>query len=319
MLKHILTSTQFKRHDINTLVRNAQKLINMSHSASPEYQTLMSGKILANMFFEPSTRTASSFQSAMMRLGGNVIQFDPRTSSTQKKETLLDTIRVMEQYTNVTVIRHPEENILEDLLPHVTNPIINAGDGGNEHPTQALLDVLTMHQELNKEVDTDGLDHLNITMVGDLKYGRTVHSLSNLLFNYKNITFNLISPPSLQMPAHIMDSMEKSSSTYCVDNSYHPYLPHTHVLYMTRIQKERFDTPEEYHAVKHSYQLTLQDLTQAHPNLIIMHPLPRVTEISPEVDTHPAAKYFAQAKYGMFMRMSLLHHVSEPLPYSCLG
>jgi len=295
---HILNSKQFNRENIDSFVKNSQDIIKYKD----KYKQFMHNKILANMFFEPSTRTSSSFQSAMMRLGGNVIQFNPETSSTKKKESLLDTIRVIEQYTDITVIRHPESNILDDLIPHVNNPIINAGDGQNEHPTQGLLDILTMHQELKRE----NLDGLNITMVGDLKYGRTVHSLATLLSNYNDITFNFVSSEYLQMPKKIINLLDKTSSNYNINDTYDKYMPKTDVLYMTRVQEERFSNKKEYDKVSDLYKLTLKDMNKANENMIILHPLPRVNEIAEEIDNHPSAKYFAQAKYGMYMRMCLL-------------
>jgi len=301
-LKHIISASQFDRSKINLLVQYSRSLIKRNN-----YGIDMNGKIMANMFFEPSTRTSSSFQSAMIRLGGNVIQFNPENSSTKKKETLLDTIRVIEQYTDITVIRHPDENVFDELIPHLKNPIINAGNGGKEHPTQGLLDILTMHEEL-KRID---LDNLNITMVGDLKYGRTVHSLTDLLLNYDNLHFNFISPESLKMPDKIIKLFDGSSSTYNIDNNYNKYITDTDVLYMTRIQKERFESNDEYNKVANSYNLTLDDLNDCNKDMIILHPLPRVNEISTDVDSHPSAKYFKQAKYGMYLRMSLLSYVFD--------
>lgn len=299
-LRNILTSSQFNRSKIHLLMNHSKKLINDPQ----KYSKQMEGKILANMFFEPSTRTSSSFQSAMMRLGGNVIQFNPENSSTKKRETILDTILTMEQYTDVTVIRHPQDKIYEELIPYTKNPIINAGDGSNEHPTQALLDILTIYEEL----DRNNLDNLNITMVGDLKYGRTVHSLCKLLLNYDNIQFNFISPESLQMPKKVTELIKQSYSNYTIDTHYHRYLQDSDVLYMTRVQEERFSNMNEYKKVSNAYNLTFNDLYDANKNMIVMHPLPRVNEIAIEVDKHPSAKYFDQAKYGMYLRMSLLNY-----------
>ena len=298
IIRNILTSSQFDRSSIELLMNFSRKLI----KNPKKYSHLMNDKILANMFFEPSTRTSSSFQSAMMRLGGNVIHFNPEFSSTKKKETLLDTILTMEQYTDITVIRHPQDKVYENLIPYTKNPIINAGDGKNEHPTQGLLDILTIYEELKLE----HLDNLNITMVGDLKYGRTVHSLSNLLLNYENIHFNFISPDSLQMPNKIIEMIDNSSSTYTIDTQYQDYLSNTDVLYMTRVQEERFENIEDYKKVANFYNLTVNDIPNE--NMIILHPLPRVNEISVDVDNHPNAKYFDQARYGMYLRMSLLNY-----------
>ena len=293
-LKQILSASQFDRLLIEKLVH---------HARQKKYTHNMQGKILANMFFEPSTRTSSSFQAAMMKLGGNVLPFHPEHSSTQKKESLVDTLRVIEQYTDVTVLRHPNEKVFEKILPFLKNPIINAGNGGKEHPTQGLLDILTIHEELKRK----NLDHLVITMVGDLKHGRTVHSLTKLLLNYEKIHFNFISPPNLQMPNSILEHFKKGDSTYQIEKDYKKHLLNSDVFYMTRIQQERFPNPQEYEEVANCYRLTLEDLKD-YPN-IVLHPLPRVNEICPQVDSHPAAKYFSQAKYGLYMRMSLLYSV----------
>ena len=302
MAKHIISARQFDRKLIEKLVHSSKDFIK-----NPQNNNHLNGKIMANMFFEPSTRTSSSFQAAMLRLGGNVIPFDPEKSSAKKKETLLDTMRVIEQYTDVSVIRHPDENVFEDLLPHLENPVINAGNGGREHPTQGMLDILTMHEELKKP----NLDNTTITMVGDLKYGRTVHSLTELLLNYDNLHFNFVAPDALKMPDKITKLFENSSSTYNVDTTYQKYMGDTDVFYMTRVQEERFDDKEEYARLADTYKLTHKDMDNAKKGMIVMHPLPRVNEISTDVDAHPSAKYFDQAKYGMFMRMSLLHHALE--------
>jgi len=294
MQRSIISSKQFNRSKIQRLVHNSKQLILNEH----QYSNALQDKILANVFFEPSTRTSTSFQAAMLRLGGKVIQFNPSISSTKKNESLIDTLRTLEQYTNVTVMRHPQANIFEELLPNLKNPLINGGDGENEHPTQALLDILTMQCELHVQ----NLDDLTITMVGDLKYGRTVHSLTKMLLNYENMTFNFVSPESLKMPEDITTLIDKSNSSYNVYTSYAHCIPSTDVLYMTRIQEERLQGESR----EVNYSLSITDLDDVAPHMIILHPLPRVNEIQSEVDLHHSAKYFDQVKYGMYMRMTLL-------------
>ena len=301
-LRHIVRSAQFNRREIEKFISLAQKI-----KRNPvDYSRRLNNKILANMFYEPSTRTSSSFQAAMMRLGGNVIQFNPTVSSAKKGETLLDTIKMMEQYTDLTVIRHPESKVLDPIIDDLKNPVINAGDGANEHPTQGLLDLLTITEELKLE----HLDNLNITMVGDLKYGRTVHSLTKYLLNFDNIHFNLVSPSSLKMPDKVKKLINQSNSTFEEFEQYDEPIQNTDVLYMTRIQQERFDSLEEYNRVANSYHLKLDDIPpySFNSNFIVLHPLPRVNEIDVEVDDHPSAKYFDQAGYGMYMRMALILH-----------
>lgn len=295
---HIINSKQFSRIQIETLLQNSQDIMdNINY-----FQNRLQGHIMASMFFEPSTRTSSSFQCAMMRLGGNILPFSAIDSSIKKKESLLDTLKTVEQYTDITVFRHPESNILDNIVDKLENPIINAGDGSNEHPTQGLLDILTIQQEL----DLNNLDNLNITFVGDLKHGRTVHSLTNLLLNYNNLTFNLVSPLSLKLPKKIKKIIEKSNSKYNEYDIYDDVISETNVLYMTRIQKERFETLTDYNLVSNTYELKRSDLPLDYKDFIIMHPLPRVNEINIDVDYHPSAKYFNQVKYGMYMRMALL-------------
>ena len=261
---------------------------------------LLKGKILANLFYEPSTRTSSSFTAAMERLGGSVIPINEvKYSSVSKGESLPDTVRSLERYADVIVLRHPEVGASALAAQYASKPIINAGDGVGEHPTQALLDLFTIREELGV------VDGLTVTMVGDLKYGRTVHSLSRLLSLF-DISLNLVSPDILQMPAEILGELEASKTPTTVLDTLDGVIGDTDVLYVTRVQKERFSDEASYEAVKGAFVITPGTLTAAKERMIVMHPLPRVTEISMEVDDDPRAAYFRQMEYGMYVRMALL-------------
>jgi aspartate carbamoyltransferase len=260
---------------------------------------LLKGKILANLFYEPSTRTSSSFTSAMERLGGSVIPINEvRYSSVAKGESLPDTVRTLECYADVIVLRHPETGSAALAAQYARKPIINAGDGIGEHPTQALLDSFTIREELGQ------IDGLTVTMLGDLKYGRTVHSLARLLSLY-NVRLNYVSPEILRMPAEIIDELPRTMSQKEY-GTLEEILPETDVLYVTRVQKERFASEEEYESVKGSYVISPETMKIAKENMIVMHPLPRIGEISMEFDSDPRAAYFRQMEYGLYVRMALL-------------
>ena len=261
---------------------------------------LLKGKILANLFYEPSTRTSSSFTAAMERLGGSVIPINEvKYSSVSKGESLPDTVRSLERYADVIVLRHPEVGASALAAQYASKPIINAGDGVGEHPTQALLDLFTIREELGV------VDGLTVTMVGDLKYGRTVHSLSRLLSLF-DIRLNLVSPDILQMPAEILGELEASKTPTTVLGTLGGVIGDTDVLYVTRVQRERFADEADYEAVKGAFVITPETLSAAKERMIVMHPLPRVTEIAMEVDDDPRAAYFRQMEYGMYVRMALL-------------
>ncbi len=261
---------------------------------------LLKGKILANLFYEPSTRTSSSFTAAMERLGGSVIPINEvKYSSVSKGESLPDTVRTLERYADVIVLRHPEVGASALAAQFASKPIINAGDGVGEHPTQALLDLFTIREELGE------VDGLTVTMVGDLKYGRTVHSLSRLLSLF-DVRLNFVSPEILRMPAEIVEELGESKTPVSVHDGLDPVLAETDVLYVTRVQKERFESEADYDAVKGAYVITPETLAAAKDRMIVMHPLPRVTEIAMEVDDDPRAAYFRQMEYGMYVRMALL-------------
>ena len=264
---------------------------------------LLQGKILANLFYEPSTRTSSSFMAAMMRLGGQVIPINNvQYSSVSKGESLPDTIRTLESYSDVIVIRHPEVGAAATAAYYADKPVINAGDGVGEHPTQALLDLFTIVEELGK------VDGLTITMVGDLKYGRTVHSLTKLLLNY-DVAFRFVSPEILAMPADVLAAVDASGHAYEQVEALNDVVAGSDVLYVTRIQKERFTDLAVYDRVKEFYVVDEELLTQAKEKMIVMHPLPRVGEISYGVDDDPRAAYFRQMRNGMYIRMALLASV----------
>ena len=261
---------------------------------------LLKGKILANLFYEPSTRTSASFTAAMERLGGSVIPINEvRYSSVSKGESLPDTVRTLEAYADVIVIRHPEVGSAELAAKYARKPIINAGDGIGEHPTQALLDLFTIREELGR------LDGLTLTMVGDLKYGRTVHSLARLLTLF-DVKINYVSPEILRMPAEVVEEVGAKGILQKQYTSLDPVLAESDVIYVTRVQKERFTDIEEYERVKSVFVITQETLSHCKDQMILMHPLPRVGEIAMEVDDDPRAAYFRQVEYGLYIRMALL-------------
>jgi len=260
----------------------------------------MAGQMLATLFFEPSTRTRLSFEAAMQRLGGSVISVaDPRTSSAAKGESLADTARTVAGYADLIVIRHPREGSAREAAEAVEVPVINAGDGAGQHPTQALLDIYT----IKKEKGT--LEGLTVTLAGDLRYGRTVHSLSHLLVRLGMRLF-LVAPPGLEMPKSIMGDMREEGVEITETTDLAAAMRESDVVYMTRIQKERFEDPAEYEQLKGAYVIDRALVEQAKSGISIMHPLPRVDEIVPEVDVYEGAAYFRQAANGVSIRMALL-------------
>jgi aspartate carbamoyltransferase catalytic subunit len=260
---------------------------------------MLKGKILATLFFEPSTRTRLSFEAAMHKLGGSTIGFaEPEIASVRKGENLADTIRVVENYADVIALRHPREGAARLAAEFAKVPIINGGSGGEEHPTQALLDLYTIKKEKGL------IDSLNIAMVGDLRFGRTVHSLAYALSLYK-VKLYFVSPPLLKMRREVLEAI-KGKVDVLETSNLDEVIPEIDVLYVTRIQKERFPDPAEYMKVKGSYRINMETLGKAKPDLIILHPLPRVGEISPEIDRTSHAKYFQQVWNGIIIRMALL-------------
>ncbi len=266
-----------------------------------KYARLLDGYRLATIFYEPSTRTRLSFESAMSRLGGDVLAVaEARTSSSAAKgETLQDTGRMLSGYADVIAMRHPEKGSARQMAEGAGIPVINGGDGTGEHPTQALLDLFTIREELGR------LEGLTVTMLGDLKYGRTVHSLSRLLALY-HAKLNYVSPEALRMPQHIVEELGKFGVEQTEYTGLEPVLAETDVLYVTRVQKERFEDLNVYESVKGAYVITPETMKGAKQDMVLMHPLPRVGEISMEVDDDPRAAYFRQMEYGLYVRMALL-------------
>lgn len=297
-MKHLIDIKELSVEEIDELIKVAKNII-----AHPEqYHEKCKYKKLATLFFEPSTRTRLSFETAMLDLGGNVIGFSEASSSSASKgESVSDTIKVVGGYSDIIAMRHPKEGapLVASLKSDV--PIINAGDGGHNHPTQTLTDLLTISCEKNR------LNNLTIGLCGDLKFGRTVHSLITAMSRYKNIKFILISPDELKIPEYVKDEiLDKNNIPYIETNDIEEYLGDLDILYMTRVQKERFFNEEDYLRLKDYYILNKEKLEKAKKDLCIMHPLPRINEISVEVDDDPRACYFKQARYGKYIRMALI-------------
>ena len=266
------------------------------------YRDSMNHRIMATLFFEPSTRTRLSFECAMLSLGGSTVGFsDANTCSASKGESLADTLTVVSSYADIIAMRHPGEGAPYIACEHSSVPIINAGDGGHYHPTQTLADLMTIRQKCGR------LDHLTIGFCGDLRYGRTVHSLIDAMARYPGTKLVLISPEELRLPAFVMDGTIRRHGIPCTESrTLEDVIGHLDILYMTRIQRERFEDPDTYERLKDSYILNPEKMLRADKNMVVLHPLPRVNEISPDVDSDPRACYFLQAEYGKLMRMALI-------------
>lgn len=297
-MKHLIDPTDLTLAEIDDILALAEKIM----QNRSKYSKVCEGKKLATLFYEPSTRTRLSFEAAMMELGGNVLGFSSSDSSSAAKgESVADTARTVEKYADIIAMRHPKEGAPLVASMHVNIPVINAGDGGHNHPTQTLTDLLTIKET------TGRLDNLCVAFCGDLKFGRTVHSLIKQLSLYPNIRFILISPRELQIPDYIREEvLIKKEIPFKEAETMEEVMPELDILYMTRVQRERFFNEADYIRLKDSYILTLDKLENAKQDLKIMHPLPRVNEISTEVDDDPRAVYFDQAEYGKFVRMSLI-------------
>lgn len=297
-MKHLIDPTDLTLTEIDDILELAENIIN----DRPKYSKVCEGKKLATLFFEPSTRTRLSFEAAMMELGGNVLGFSSADSSSAAKgESVADTARTVEKYADIIAMRHPKEGAPLVASMHVDIPVINAGDGGHNHPTQTLTDLLTIRQTKHR------LDNLCVGFCGDLKFGRTVHSLIKQLSLYENIKFILISPRELQVPDYIKEeTLIKKNIPFVEVEQMEEVMPELDILYMTRVQRERFFNEADYIRLKDSYILDLAKLENAKEDLKILHPLPRVNEISVEVDNDPRAIYFDQAEYGKFVRMALI-------------
>jgi aspartate carbamoyltransferase catalytic subunit len=296
--KDILHGKQFSRKDIDVIIKNASFF--EKELKKKDYLNLLKGKILATLFFEPSTRTRLSFETAMQRLGGGVISMaSSESSSAAKGETVADTARTVSQYADVIVIRHPRIGSAKEAADAAPIPVINAGDGAGQHPTQALLDIYTIHRELGS------LKNLVVSMVGDLKNGRTVHALVELLSLFQAKLY-FVSPVTLRMPEAITSHLKQKGIEIEETEDFMEAASKSNLIYMTRIQKERFEDLSEYERVKGHYVIDENFLKGLTKKMIIMHPLPRVDEISPEVDAYPGAAYFRQVRNGVYVRMALL-------------
>ena len=298
MARNLIDIVDFTTEEIEQLIAVAEDII----ENPVKYQDACAHKQLATLFFEPSTRTRLSFESAMLSLGGSVLGFSSASSSsTSKGETVGDTIHTVSCYADIIAMRHPKEGAPYAAAQHCDIPIINAGDGGHCHPTQTLTDLLTIHREKGS------LSGFTIGFCGDLKFGRTVHSLVNALSRYENINFVFISPEELKLPRYVKEeALKKKGIPYTQTTSLEEALPQLDILYMTRVQKERFFNEEDYIRLKDSYILTPEKLVHAKADLSILHPLPRVNEISVAVDQDPRATYWKQVKNGKFIRMALI-------------
>ncbi len=297
-MRHLLDTTDLSVKEIDDLIALAMDIIDNKE----KYCSVCSGKKLATLFFEPSTRTRLSFEAAMMELGGNVLGFsEAASSSASKGETVGDTIKIVSCYADIIAMRHPLEGAPRVASYKSDVPVINAGDGGHSHPTQTLTDLLTIFREKGR------FDNLTIGLCGDLKFGRTVHSLIKAMCRYSNIKFVLISPKELSVPDYIKtDYLEEKGMEYIETEDMEAAMPSLDILYMTRIQRERFFSEDEYLKHKDAFILDVDKLENAKPDLTIMHPLPRVNEITTAVDDDPRAKYFEQALNGKYIRMALI-------------
>ncbi len=301
-MRHLVDFTDLTRDQWDVLYSRANEMIERPQ----DFIDICRGKVACSLFYEPSTRTNFSFQTAMLRLGGTVFGFsDPATSSAAKGETLKDTFKMVSGYADVVVMRNPREGAAKAASLYSDVPIVNAGDGGHLHPTQTMADLTTITRLRGS------VDGISIGLCGDLRNGRTVHSLIKALEKFDNVTFYLIAPRELAIPPYLRNFMRAKGMNFTEVTGLEPVIPHLDVLYMTRIQRERFIDPLEYERNKGIYVLTRRKLERAKPDMLVMHPLPRVDEISIDVDDDPRAVYFEQARFGMFIRMALLEHLSS--------
>ena len=296
--KDLISITDFSKEEYLKIMELSQKF-----EANPS-QTLLKGKVIATLFFEPSTRTRLSFETAINRLGGKIIGFsDSNSSSVSKGESLHDTIKMVSNYADMIIMRHPLEGSARYAAEVSDVPVINAGDGANQHPSQTLLDMYSIMKTQGR------LDDINLFLVGDLKYGRTVHSLLMAMSQFNNPIFNFVAPPELAMPDEYKIYLSNKSIRYFEHLEFNEIINQADIIYMTRVQKERFIDPVEYEKVKNVYILRNEMLTNTKPNVRILHPLPRINEIHPNVDNNPKAYYFTQARNGVFTRMAIISHL----------
>ena len=296
-MRHLMSPLDFSVEELDKLFDLAEDI-----EASPEkYAHACDGKVLATCFYEPSTRTRLSFESAMIHLGGKVLGFsDAANSSASKGESVSDTIRVISCFADICAMRHPKEGAPMVAAEKSGIPVINAGDGGHQHPTQTLTDLITIRSLKHR------LDNMTIGLCGDLKFGRTVHSLIRALVRYENVRFIFISPEELRVPDYITDMLKEKNIPYEEVIRLENVMPSLDILYMTRVQKERFFNEEDYVRLKDFYILDKAKMEYARPDMLILHPLPRVNEISVEIDDDPRAAYFKQVQYGVYVRMALI-------------
>lgn len=296
-IRNLISITDFSVEEIDKMIGVAGDIM----TNPDKYIDICKGKKLATLFFEPSTRTRLSFEAAMLELGGSVLGFSEASSSSASKgESVSDTIRTVGCYADIIAMRHPKEGAPIVASRRTTVPIINGGDGGHHHPTQTLTDLLTITREKGR------LNNLTVGLCGDLKFGRTVHSLIEAMLRYENVKFVLIAPPELRVPQYIIDMLEKAGAEYKQVETMEAVMPELDILYMTRVQRERFFNEEDYIRLKDTYILNMDKLASAKKDMAILHPLPRVNEISVEVDDDPRAAYFRQALCGKYIRMALI-------------
>lgn len=302
-MRHLMNALDLSVEEINDLITLAETII----EDPTRYAEICKGKKLATCFYEPSTRTRLSFESAMMNLGGQVLGFSSADSSSAAKgESVSDTIRVISSYADICAMRHPKEGAPLVASLHSSIPVINAGDGGHNHPTQTLTDLLTIKNLKGR------LDNLTIGLCGDLKFGRTVHSLIGAMVRYPNVKFVMISPEELKIPDYIRkDTLDANKIEYKEVNVLEDVMPELDLLYMTRVQRERFFNEEDYIRLKDSFILDRKKMKLAREDMLVLHPLPRVNEISTDVDEDPRAVYFKQAQYGVYIRMALIMTLLE--------
>lgn len=298
-MNHILAVSQFERPVIDEILARSEQMRQVAEAGGDQR---LAGKILATIFYEPSTRTRLSFESAMFRVGGQVISAEmaAETSSAAKGESIQDTVRIVQSYAHAIVIRHPQGGAANIAASVADVPIINAGDGAREHPTQALLDIYTIKQELGR------VDDLTIALVGDLRYGRAARSLAMLLTKTTGTRLLLVSPPEIRMADDVLAALSEAGLDYQVEEDLAAALSQSDIVYMTRVQKERFPDLDSYQAMQGAYQFTAEHMGHLPAGAVLMHPLPRVDEIDPAIDSDPRAAYFRQAQNGVYVRMALL-------------
>ncbi len=296
-MRHLISPLDFSVEELDDLLDLASDI----EKNPDKYKEACKGKKIATLFYEPSTRTRLSFEAAMINLGGSVLGFSSADSSSAAKgESVSDTIRIISCYADICAMRHPKEGAPLVAASKSSIPVINAGDGGHQHPTQTLTDLMTIRSLKGR------LNNLTIGLCGDLKFGRTVHSLINALLRYENISFVLISPPELRVPEYIRENMTKAGAPFKEVTKLEDVMSDLDILYMTRVQKERFFNEEDYIRMKDSYILDKRKMELAKDDMLVLHPLPRVNEISVEVDDDPRAVYFKQVQYGVYVRMALI-------------